>query len=517
MSIFIVLLVVGIFFGLALLSPLALTRRLGRSWINLTAGFLDMVFTGKLTLWRVAMAMAQDYPFSGIGPGAFIVELPNYFLKQKLAPVPSDSAENAFFQIIAEMGFLGAIFVLALAVKLVKEARKSWRLSKAGKEKILMIGIAGALLASTVNFLFHSYIGSFEVKFLFWFLITFLLAPEARFVDIKTEAHGSHLPGRKNKTSTRILVLGLILVALYAAVHLGNSVGSLSLPRRTEDFGWAQDFGFYGWEKDGRGFAFRWAKKKAGLAVEGLGSTAVLTLMASHPDIEKNPVGLKIYLADDWFRKKELIKSVELKDKGWQQVEIPLASKERLGKNKEERDEKLSLSVQAGKKQARKINLYLEANRDLKPGQVLGIPDPRNIAFALGQVFYRYPPPWPEDKIIVLKTMPASNWAGPQGATLAAPGAAEISFSVEEENCYLRLEVRGQKALGLGPMCEVMLDGELVAKTLLEEDWVYLYLPPPLQVGLHQVKVEFTNDFYAPSLGQDRNLFLGSIALIRWP
>jgi O-antigen ligase len=504
---------------LVLFFPSALAWRLNRSWFYLRTGFLNELFSGKITLWRVALAMFRDFPISGVGIGAYIVELPNYLIKSKLAPVPSDSAENAFFQILAELGILGVIIVLILSFKFLNEAKRNWRLLDEQEDRILLVGFTGSLLACLINFMFHSYIGSFETKYLFWFIATWILAcslksPEKADFSSKQPISKFlfYFPDKP-----RALKLGaMVILILFASSHFFNSLTSLSIPRRTKEFGWKQDFGFYNWEKDWRGFNFRWAKKKAGLTIEQLGPKSILPLLASHPDIEKNPVKVKIYLADDWFRKKRELYSLELKTKEWQLIEIPLVDLKDLNESISS-DPKFISPVKFFKKgESQGINLLLETNRDWNPGRVLKIPDPRNIACAVGQIWYKYPPLKSEDSIVILKTIAASEWMGSQKNQLASNGSAELTFFIEEERSYLRLQVRGQKAAGLGPLLELYLDNQLKARTILDnEEWTYLYLHKALNPGFHRLKIEFLNDYYAPSLELDRNLFLGSVEIIR--
>ena len=82
-------------------------------------------------------------------------------------------------------------------------------------------------------------------------------------------------------------------------------------------------------------------------------------------------------------------------------------------------------------------------------------------------------------------------------------------------NPALRLRLRGQKALGLGPYIIVRLDDRVIAKTMLaSEDWTSLILEPAAGPGEHELSVEFTNDLYDPAAGRDRNVFLGDLEVI---
>jgi hypothetical protein len=545
-------LITFIFLAFPLLSSFTLTKRLHLSWDFLKKGMVEELFSGKIALWSMAWEMFRRFPLSGVGTGAYIVELPNFLYQAGRPMFTTDSAENLFFQVLAELGLFGAILIFIIAAKALACSLKERARLKENQEKLMAIALGSSLVACLVNFIFHSYIGGFEAKYLFWFLFTYFLsilcAPDKKSGQEKmtekineepnllkipsgesfSDAGEKQLSPKRERGRLFILrprLFMILITILFIFSHFFASFTELSLVRRTRDFGWLQDFGFYNWEKDWRGFDFRWAKKKAGLALERLGSQAVLMVHASHPDIEKNPVKLKVYQANDWFKKEKELFSLEIKDKQWHQIEIDLenerAGQERRQKLLEGKDNlkmegqgRAELAAQGGKGPYN-FNLVFEANRDWQPGRVLRVPDPRKIAFALGDIWYQYPT-LPEEEIKVIKTIPATSWTGHQGSELGTSGSAELSFSVEDDNTYLRLQVRGQKAGGLGPLFKVYLNGRVVAKTmLLTEEWTYLYLPLSLPRGEYQIKVEFLNDFYDPSLGQDRNLFLGPLSLLQ--
>ena len=498
-----------LFFLLFLIFETALYSRLSLSLKNLNEPSLANLFTGKLTLWSIAWKMFTDFPLSGVGVGVYIIELPNYALTRERSIPVTDSAENIFLQVLSELGLFGFLAILVIGLKILIWVKKALVKTKDFQERIIILGFVGSLLACLVNFLFHSFIGSFAAKYLFWFLLTWLLIKLNLIEKLRNQPasnrgnHGFQMPFpnpvRNESTSPKKSIkpfsfaIALILV-IFTAANLAISWKSLSIPERTKKFGWSQDYGFYNWEKDKRGMDFRWAKKEAGLRIKVLGLKIGLLVHASHPNIEKNPVELKIYLADDWFRKKKLLRTFEFKDRSWHRLEIPINGVD--GTNF--------------------INFRFEASRDWHPGRTLNIPDPRKISFALAEIFFIYPSSLGEKDFIILKSLPNIQWTGNQGEVLATSGRANLSFFIEEDNCWLRLKVRGQKALDLGPFIKIFLDEELIGQTLLEtEDWTFLYLTFPLKAGQHTLKVEFTNDFYDPSLNQDRNLFLDEVAIIR--
>ncbi|MCX7973840.1 MAG: O-antigen ligase family protein [Candidatus Aminicenantes bacterium] len=539
----ILLIIFGLLVSVYFLSSFTLVKRLNQSWINLTTGAINQLFSHKTMLWKAALAMFKDYPLTGVGIGAYIVELPNYLQEKKIGFAPNDSAENVIFQLLAEVGLLGLIISLALFFQYFKQFRKSWSIISGKKEKIMSIGLSASLIACLINFAFHSYIGSYEAKFLFWFLATLFLVgwrespssePEKDLeLSRKERGKSNKITPIKKLKLAKIGVIAFLL--LFLLVHLFNSLTSLSIPERASRLGWPQDFGFYQWEKDWRGGNFRWAKKEAGLSLPLIGPGAVLSFHASHPDLEKNPLKIRIFLANRWFRKKEEIYSFELRDRGWHPIEIKLIE-ESVWDRKEEGEEirkrngktvekikELSLVERAGfkekfskeKRPSQVINLRFEASRAWKPKEILKIHDARELAFALSDFWYRYFPPVDEKSLELVKTIPPSEWVSSQGLILASYGSAELSLKIEQD-CFVRLQLRGQKAFNLGPLLNIYLDGQLVVKTLLEsEDDEYVYLPFLLVSGQHKIKVEFTNDFYSPSLGQDRNLYLGQVELLK--
>lgn len=503
-----------------------LHHRLGFSLKSLKEASFSNLFTGKLMLWSIACKMFTDFPLSGVGTGAYIIELPNYALMSGEPTIVSDSAENIFLQVLSELGIFGFLLIIFIGLKVISLVKNNWARITDRQDLFVILGLSGSLLACLINFLFHSYIGGFAAKYLFWFLLTCFLTQ----FDFSVQSI-------KRQDSFKIFPLAVFLMlAIFAGANLISSWKHLSIPKRTEKFGWDQDYGFYGWEKDNRGLDFRWAKKDAGSRIKILGPKIGLLVHASHSDIERNPVRLNIYLADDWFRKQQLLCTFEFKDRGWHRLEIPIQSDKSDQDDQSEGARKQTLDERGKLKAGSKIksekdklpknnlkkndipvvNLRFEASRDWHPGRTLGIPDPRKIAFALGPIFFIYPSSLPERSYMVIKKFSATQWTGAQGAVLGTSGQAILSFTVDEDNCWLRLKVRADKAFDLGPFIKIYVDGRMVGQTFLEtENWTFLYLTFPLTIGQHTLTIEFINDFYAPSLNQDRNLYLDEVDIIK--
>ena len=91
-------------------------------------------------LWREALAMARDYPVSGVGAGAYILELPNYYAKDTTFSSTFTeewkrvaSAENLPLHLSAELGLTGLLALLWLLAALGVLAFRSEQL-RGGKQ-----------------------------------------------------------------------------------------------------------------------------------------------------------------------------------------------------------------------------------------------------------------------------------------------------------------------------------------------------------------------------------------------
>ena len=441
------------------------------------------VFTGKTNLWKIAAKMIKDYPLTGVGIGAFIIELPNYAKIMGVDHGYTDSAENYFYQVSSELGIIGLLLILWMFFEIVKQMRAGWIACQIDeRDKMVLIGAISGLAAIFISYLFHSYIGSFEVKYIFWFLVAVIFVlGRAKYKIIKPK-----------KYERRIRIAGFGLLFAFSGIHLWNSTHGLSIKNRTEMLSWNQNFGLYEPETDNRGFNFRWLKKSAGITVEKLGNILVLPMIASHPDIDKNQVKVKIYQADHSFQNNRLLSEIQFKEKTWKYCEIPLPNQN-----------------------TKMISLVIETNRTWSPLKYLKIPDQRSLAIGLGEIYYRYPSEISTDKIRLAKTISHKNWLGGSKEYLLVNSTGHMKLGVDERNPVLRLWLLGQKAYDVGPYVIVRLDNTIIGKTMLNEgDWTSLVFARDIKEGEHVLSVEFTNDFYDARKGLDRNVILGEVELI---
>jgi len=320
-------------------------------------GTLESISHYRGPKWTSALSMLKDFPCTGVGVGAYIVELPNYLAMTRQVRKPhADSAENYFLQVGSELGMIGMIVMLwifgMIGFNLIKFLlnKSSYR-----SHPYVLIGVIVGLGSYFIHLFFHTYIGSFEIKYIFWLFVALAFCLNRKDVEQKKEV-------QHNKLS---LFLGSILIVVFVGLHLWNSSHALSLEQRTEVFNLKHNFGFYKTEKHPSGFQFNWSKQRAGRSITIENPVLVIPLHASHHDIAKNPVRVKISLMKEFFKEKRLLGEISLRNNGWQTRKYYLP-------------EELH----------RTVLLFLEVSRTWNPHEILGVPDSRNLGVALGEISF---------------------------------------------------------------------------------------------------------------------------------
>jgi O-antigen ligase len=461
-----------------------LSRRLTSGFDSFSAKTsFESLFTGKLAQWKIALRMLKAFPLTGVGMGGFIIELPNQTQLMGLPPPLIDSAENYFLQVASELGFVGLLLITWLLFELARQTKRAWKtFSSDSQWRMVYVGIVSGMVALATNFLFHSYVGSYEVKYFFWLSVGLILAPLQRGENNSKEA----------KFSRRFVSASLVTALFFGCSTLWSALHPLSIGNQTRKFGWRQDFGLYDVETDKKGSVFRWMKKRAGITLDNLGPQLVIPLLASNPDLRKNPVKLKIYLADSNFKKKKLTGEISFQENRW--IDFVLRTTDSIEE---------------------KIHLIFETSRDWRPWETLKIPDSRSLGAGLGAEWFQYPSAMPAERIKRIQSYDSSKWTGEFKENLISTSPSQIRFRVEEKGVALRLWARGQEALNIWPYITVSIDEEIRAKTLVGAGEMTPFIfSPELSTGEHILSVEFENDYCDPKSGQDRNVFLGNLDVI---
>lgn len=128
-------------------------------------------------LWKMALLMIKDYPLTGVGIGAYIIELPNYAEINKSYYRTTESSENYFLQIGAELGVVGLFFSLWIYWEIFKQIKKKMRRSSSWDQwKYIQWGIHLGIISLFINFFLHSFIGSYEIIYTFWLLAALIFS-----------------------------------------------------------------------------------------------------------------------------------------------------------------------------------------------------------------------------------------------------------------------------------------------------------------------------------------------------
>jgi hypothetical protein len=352
----------GIVFHKRLIREIAESRSIERINDMFFKDTFKVVFRGRAdTLWKLAIPMIRDYPLTGVGMGSYIIEVSNYAKLHDVSLITPESAENYILQVGTELGLAGVVLIAWVFWELIRQTGRTLRnVPSSAKERFVLGGAVGGIVAYLMTIQVHTFIGSYEIKYFFWLLVGILFCLGPR---LSTPADGRPQRLRPVRAG-RILAVGLIV--LYGLVHLWNSTHSLSLLSRTQRLGFVQDFGFYQQEKTADGREFRWTKSYGGTPIEIEKSEVEIPLLASHPDIRRNPVKVKIYLVRDLFKSMKFLGEATLRESAWTTFKCSL--KEELG---------------------RKAILLIKVSRTWNPGKTLKIPDPRDLGVAVGTLrFY---------------------------------------------------------------------------------------------------------------------------------
>jgi hypothetical protein len=309
-------------------------------------------------LWKLALPMIRDYPLSGMGVGAYIIEVSNYARARRVPLAVPESAENSGLQIGSELGLAGILVALWAFLELVGQIRRSLAAAPPGSDKRFIVsGAAGGMAAFLLLIQVHTFIGSFEIKYFFWLLAGIVMAAGGP----------AQVESARPKSRRRMLVVAGI--AVFAMTLLWNSTHSLSLGSRTGQFDLVQNFGFGPVEKASDGREFRWTGKYGGAAITVDKPVIEIPIQASHPDIRTHPVTVKVRLITDFFKHKKLLGEISLRDNRWTTFSFPVQGD--LG---------------------RKAILLIEVDRTWNPQKLLRAPDPRNLGVAVGAIRFVDPP-----------------------------------------------------------------------------------------------------------------------------
>jgi len=316
--------------------------------------FRPMLLVRTEKAWTIALRMMKTYPLTGTGVGSFIIESSNDAKAYAMNIGVPQSAENLFLQLGSEMGVPGILLFLWILWEILRRAVNTFHgVPESRFARILIPASLAGLLAFLLNAQAHSYIGSYEIQYAFWFLAAMAF----------TVPGGRPRSGESHTSDHRRRLAIAALIVIAGGSLLWNSTRALSLAERTRRFGLRQEFGLGLAEKTQDGMDFRWSGRSAGLTLQIENPTIVVPLLASHPDIRKRPVRVRIYITTDLRTKPKLVKELRLAENRWERAHLEV-----LGYVDKQ------------------VLLIFETDRTWNPHKAGVSSDPRNLGLAIGKI-----------------------------------------------------------------------------------------------------------------------------------
>ena len=247
------------------------------------------VATLMVELWNrngygaAATQMIAEHPLVGVGVGAFNVVSPDVADRLGYGRVVPDNAQNWFRHQLAEFGLLGSLGWMVWVWLFLRLLADRGLAGAAGPSARL---VRGALVALGAASLVGMPTQNPALALTFWTMAFWY----ALLVGNATPA----FPRRVNLGGLWIGIWLLALTYVGGLAHLSWS--ELRVPFRAQRAGWDYGYGFYGPESDGSDDSFRWAASRAAAVVPVSGRLIELSAWTHHPDIEKHPVELKVWL-----------------------------------------------------------------------------------------------------------------------------------------------------------------------------------------------------------------------------
>lgn len=245
------------------------TRRLQGFYERVRSGTSISLVDRREVQWKQAWEMWRDYPVTGVGLGAFPIEVPNRY-RQAQREAPVDNAWNQYLQWLAELGFVGFGLWLWWIGSYVRAARaqvKRWR----WEEWVA----AATLLIFLLLCLFGAHLQAAEVACLAGVYAGMLLGGWET-------AGGESFEITKQDVAT--LACGVAIVVI-SQVHYATVL--LSYDAQRERVALPTGFGFYHVEDWQGQFTYQWGQRYAGreITVPTQARVMVLRMAAFDPDI----------------------------------------------------------------------------------------------------------------------------------------------------------------------------------------------------------------------------------------
>ena len=304
-------------------------------------GFIESiksVSNYRYIFWQRALQMGKDHISTGVGAGAYIIELPDYHWRYNRGFAQVDYPGNYYLQIFAELGISGLFLFLFLFYLVSKKSFSFLKIRKnvSSRNNILFGGLFTSFLIMIFIFIFGSHTNNIEIQFMFWLIVGILL--------IVPVVENKYLSSSEYQIDKKFLVSNfknydlkkynffdinfiqkislIVIILIFTFNLLQASYNGLSIYTKQDKSGWVDvkngnSFGFYTIEGGSRNGP-RFTGSDAGLSLKKEGDILTFALKAKNPDIVSKPLYVKIFL--DY----KLLKEIKLNDDQWHKLTIDL-------------------------------------------------------------------------------------------------------------------------------------------------------------------------------------------------
>ncbi len=298
---------------------------------NKDLGALSMISGDRKILWEQAVNMFKDYPVSGIGVGAYVIELPNYYIKSGIADYRKslvDYSGNYYLQFLSELGLPGLILILFIFFIIIKKAFVYFKTQKykGGLKGYnwLLTGLFISFISMIIALIFGPHTNFNEIQFTFWLIIGLMLV----FIMIKENEGGNFAFYDFNATKFDFagkISLSVIILIFIISTAVG-SFTNLSINIKQNLYGYMNRYGYYNYKEevtnDNSLVGYRWLRTISSDVVERKGQIIFFSVKAGIPDILQNSVFVRFYIDNS------LIKIVKLSDHDWHYIELNIPHSE---------------------------------------------------------------------------------------------------------------------------------------------------------------------------------------------
>ena len=226
---------------------------------------LNVALSNRPEIWAAALRMYFEFPFFGLGQGAFyrLSALPEFSGSEFLVRMHGEGIHNEFLRILVELGPIGLGLVLFMAIPFV-------RLGRQNLHWVSFYALAGIA------------IGNFYTNALLVRELLLLCAVFAGSYFWEVQSSGSARWRPPTPATTRFTSIGLLILALAAFVEV-----ALSLNKYPFTYG-QRCFEVQPLTEDG------WTQGVLRVPVPSEAASAELAVVADRPDLPRRPLDVEI-------------------------------------------------------------------------------------------------------------------------------------------------------------------------------------------------------------------------------